>query len=87
VAGFRVTEAAAPRSLVLEGSHRFSRYRLAFGVEETLGGSRVSATTQAEFPGLHGRAYRALVIGTRAHVLVTRRILRAIRSGAERAPV
>jgi hypothetical protein len=36
------------------------------------------AKTYAEFPGLRGRIYRALVIGTGAHVLATNHMLRAI---------
>lgn len=82
--GFRVAESDPPRLLGLEGRHRFSRYRLAFEVEPSRSGSRVTATTHAEFPGPHGKAYRALVIGTRGHVLVTTRLLRAVRRRAER---
>jgi hypothetical protein len=39
----------------------------------------LTATTRAAFPGARGRAYRALVIGTRAHVLATRHMLHAVR--------
>jgi hypothetical protein len=39
----------------------------------------LTATTRAAFPGARGQAYRALVIGTRAHVLATRHMLRAVR--------
>jgi len=46
---------------------------------------RVRAETRAEFPGLQGSVYRALVIGTRGHVLVTRRILAAVQRRAERS--
>jgi hypothetical protein len=35
----------------------------------------VIAETRAVFPGLKGRVYRALVIGTRLHVLAVRRVL------------
>jgi hypothetical protein len=38
-----------------------------------------TATTRASFPGARGQAYRALVIGTRAHVLATRHMLHAVR--------
>jgi hypothetical protein len=84
VVGFRVARAKAPLELALEGKHRFSRYALIFRIDD-LGGARtrLRAETCAEFPGLHGRVYRALVIGTRAHVLAVRRILGAVRRRAE----
>ena len=87
VPAFHVAELAPQRLLVLAGSHHFSNYALAFRLEP-LGGrrTRVIAETRAEFPGLKGRAYRALVIGTRMHVLVTRRILRGVAHRAEAAP-
>jgi hypothetical protein len=83
--GFRVERAERPRLLALRGRHRFSDYALIMRIDE-LGSERVllRAETRAEFPGLHGRAYRALVIGTRGHVLVTRRLLAAVRRRAER---
>jgi hypothetical protein len=84
VVGFRVTRAERPRALTLEGEHRFSRYALDFEIEPEGSGARVSATTRAEFPGLHGRAYRALVIGSRGHVVVVRRLLQGIKTRAER---
>ena len=70
---------------MLEGEHRFSRYALIFHLDPLPGGrSRVRAETRAAFPGLRGRAYRALVIGTRGHVLAVKRLLRAVRARAER---
>ena len=85
LAGFRVVAADAPSRLILEGAHRFSRYRLGFHLDP-VGSDRVRlrARTDAGFPGLAGRVYRALVIGTRGHVLAVRRILRAVKSRAER---
>jgi hypothetical protein len=84
VAGFRVASSEAPTELALEGAHRFSRYALIFRIDP-LGGtrSRLRAETRADFPGPHGRVYRALVIGTRGHVLAVRRILGAVRRRAE----
>ena len=82
--GFHVEVAEPPRLLVLRGAHRFSKYALSFrldGLGEDR--TRVRAETRADFPGLHGRAYRALVIGTRGHVLATRRILKLIEHRAE----
>ncbi len=44
--------------------------------------SRVRARTYAAFPGVTGRAYRALVIGSGAHRIVTRRLLSRVASRA-----
>jgi hypothetical protein len=86
VPGFHVAEARAPERLALAGRHRFSDYALIFHVDAAAaGGSRLRAETRAVFPGLKGHAYRALVIGTRMHVLVTRRLLGRIKARAERA--
>jgi hypothetical protein len=46
--------------------------------------TRLRARTYAEFPGTRGRAYRALVIGSGAHRLVTRRMLRDVAARAAR---
>jgi hypothetical protein len=85
VPGFHVAEATAPRELALAGSHRFSNYGLTFRLDDLGDGrTRLRAETRAEFPGLKGSAYRALVIGTRMHVLATRRMLTATKRRAER---
>ncbi len=76
--GFRVAGAERGRRLTLEGSHRFSRYRLTF----ILDGDRLVARTHAAFPGLRGRLYRTAVIGTGGHRIVTRRLLRQVASRA-----
>lgn len=83
--GFHVEAAEAPRELALLGSHRFSAYALVFRLDD-LGGdrTRLRAETRAEFPGFKGSAYRTMVIGSRAHVLVTRRLLVAVKRRAER---
>lgn len=84
--GFHVEAAERPRVLGLGGSHRFSRYALILRVDALgEGRSRLRAETRAEFPGLRGRAYRALVIGTRGHVLLLRRLLAAAKRRAERS--
>ena len=84
--GFHVTESTAPSKLVLEGRHPFSRYALVFLVEPLDGGrTRVRAQTWAAFPGPHGRAYRALVIGTGMHVRLLARTLARVKRSAERA--
>ncbi|HTA13973.1 MAG TPA: hypothetical protein VK781_03860 [Solirubrobacteraceae bacterium] len=73
--GFAVADVDAPRRLALRGHHRFSRYALTFELTGTESGCGLRARTSAEFPGLTGGAYRALVIGTRAHRLIVRRLL------------
>jgi hypothetical protein len=84
--GFHVAVATAPVELALAGSHRFSDYALVFHLDPLEDGrTRLRAETRAEFPGLKGGVYRALVIGTRMHVLVTRRILAGVKRNAERS--
>jgi hypothetical protein len=78
-AGFEVTEEVPERRLELTGQHRFSRYALVLELEPAGERTVLRALTYARFPGLHGRVYRALVIGTRAHVLATRGLLRSAR--------
>jgi hypothetical protein len=83
--GFHVESAEPPRDLALRGRHRFSDYALTFRLDQEDGARTIlRAETRAAFPGLKGHAYRALVIGTRGHVLVTRRLLDGIRRRAER---
>ena len=85
--------------LVLTGRHRFSRYALVFELEPLGEHTVLKALTYAVFPGLHGRVYRLLVIGSRAHVrrhqadarlgrggrLSVRRCQPGVRSGARRS--
>ena len=79
IVGFHIEATRPPRELVLAGRHRFSEYRLTFLVDALdPGRSRVRARTHARFPGLHGELYRTLVIRSRVHALVTRRLLNAI---------
>ena len=85
LAGFRVAQSERPREMTLEGSHRFSRYRLAFEIEPAGPGARIRAVTHAEFPGVRGALYRAMVVGSGGHRIVTSRILRSIARRAERA--
>jgi hypothetical protein len=85
VTGFHVEQVAHLSELALVGSHRFSAYALVFRLDRVdAGKTRLRAETRAEFPGLKGRAYRALVIDTRGHVLATRRLLGAVKRRAER---
>jgi hypothetical protein len=86
IPGFLVARSVPPAVLALLGEHRFSRYALIFRITETPAGPvRLSAETRAEFPGTRGRIYRALVIGSRGHVLATNSILRSVRRLAERS--
>jgi hypothetical protein len=72
--GFRVAVAEPERRLVLRGRHHFSRYELTFVLDD----GRLRAQTRAAFPGLLGCLYRAAVIGTGGHRVVTRRLLRQV---------
>jgi len=81
--GFGESSRADGDRLELIGRHRFSQYRLVFSLHDAGAATALRATTYAAFPGLHGRAYRALVIGTRLHVLATRRMLDAVRRRSE----
>jgi hypothetical protein len=86
--GFVLDEARAPQRFALKGRHPFAVYRWVFELEDgPAGGTRLRALTWAAFPGLHGKVYRGLVIGTGAHRLVVRRMLKRIAatalSGAE----
>lgn len=85
IPGFTVAQSEPTRLLTLRGSHRFSRYELRFELDSRHPRSvEIHATTSAAFPGLHGRIYRALVIGTGGHRIVVRRLLRAVARRAER---
>ncbi|MBF5041693.1 hypothetical protein FGE12_04775 [Aggregicoccus sp. 17bor-14] len=83
--GFGIAEQVEPSQLTLRGRHRFSRYELAFHLEPGPDGVIVSARTSADFPGLAGRTYRALVIGTRMHRFFVRQMLASVAREAERA--
>jgi len=77
--GFVVEQACPPSRLALTGRHRFSRYALVFELEDSgPDGTRVRAQSWGAFPGVHGRSYRALVVGSGAHRMVVRRLLRRI---------
>jgi hypothetical protein len=84
IPGFAVARAEPGVQLALVGRHRYSEYALVFhlaGYGETM---RLRAETRARFPGTAGRLYSAAVIGTRGHVLVTMRLLAAVKRRAER---
>jgi hypothetical protein len=83
VPGFEVVEAVPNERLVLAGRHRFSEYALTFELRDLGTTTRLTAVTRARFPRLRGRAYRALVIGSGAHRVLTRQWLERIRRTAE----
>ena len=84
VPGFRVRVAERPTRIALSGEHRFSSYALEFTLRPLGDGTTaLRAETRAAFPGTRGRLYRALVIGSRAHVVATRRLLSSIKRRAE----
>lgn len=83
--GFHVESAEQPHKLALAGSHRYSDYALTFRLEQLDDHrTRLRAETRALFPGPKGAVYQTLVIRTRGHVLVTRRLLSAVKRRAER---
>jgi len=84
IPGFAVARAEPGSELALTGRHRYSEYALVFHLEGNGEGTRLRAETRARFPGVSGRIYRTAVIGTRAHVLVTMRLLNAVKRRAER---
>lgn len=85
VPGFRVVVAAAPSELALAGRHHFSDYLLVFRLDELAPDrTRIRAESRAAFPGARGAVYRMLLLGTGGHVLVTRRMLAAVKRSAER---
>ncbi|MFR9779694.1 hypothetical protein ACL02O_27020 [Micromonospora sp. MS34] len=82
VPGFAVTESVPGRLVRLKGRHRFSRYALVFTLTPGPGGTRLSARTYAAFPGVPGRLYRLVVIGSGGHRLLVTRMLHAARRRA-----
>lgn len=83
--GFVLDTAEPGQEFALKGRHWFSVYRLVFVlVPAGSARTRVVAETWAAFPGVKGRAYKALVIGSGAHRIVVRRMLKRIASLADR---
>lgn len=81
--GFVLDEARPPVRFALRGRHLFAVYRWVFELDaQSAGRTRVRAITLAAFPGVHGTVYRALVIGTGAHRVVTRWTLKRVAAAA-----
>jgi hypothetical protein len=76
--GFVLDTAEQPERFALRGRHWFAVYKLIFLLSEADGGTRVAAQTWAAFPGVKGRIYRALVIGSGGHRVVVRHMLKRI---------
>jgi hypothetical protein len=78
-AGFVLDDAQPPARFALKGRHPFAIYRWVFELDaEAPQRTRIRAATWADFPGLHGKAYRALVIGTGGHRVAVRYTLKRI---------
>jgi hypothetical protein len=80
--GFVPEEASPEHRLALKGRHLFAAYRLIFEMDPDEDGIRLRALTFAAFPGLRGKVYRALVIGSGGHRIVVRRMLRRVAARA-----
>jgi hypothetical protein len=81
--GFRVAVSVPGKELAYVGHHPFSAYALLFHLNETpQGHTHLRAETRARFPGWAGTVYRGLVIGTGAHALVVRHMLKKVRRNA-----
>jgi len=80
--GFARRRVEAPSLLELGGRHRFSTYLLRFELTDEADGTLVRAGTYAAFPGVRGRAYRAVVVGSHGHAWSVRRMLDAVSRGS-----
>lgn len=81
--GFALDEARPPERLALRGRHPFARYRWVFELDaDEPQRTRVRSATWADFPGLHGKIYRTLVIGTGGHRVAVRLTLKRIAARA-----
>jgi hypothetical protein len=86
VPGFRVIRAVPGSELALAGRHRFSSYALTFRLHQAgPSRSRLRAESRAAFPGVAGRGYRLLVVGSRGHAFAVRSVLANVRRRAERS--
>ncbi|OKH73952.1 hypothetical protein EB74_14630 [Mycobacterium sp. SWH-M5] len=77
--GFTIGDFEPGKRLGLRGRHMFAAYEWVF-ILDAIGPyrTRVRSQTWATFPGLRGRVYRALVIGTGGHRVVVRWTLKRI---------
>ena len=81
--GFVLDEARPPERFALKGQHLFATYKWVFELDaEGPERTRVRSATWAHFPGLRGKMYRALVIGSGGHRVVVRWTLKRIAAAA-----
>jgi Protein of unknown function (DUF2867) len=84
--GFVLDEARRPERFALKGRHPFAVYRWVFELDPLIGveagRTRLRASTWADFPHLHGRVYRAFVIGTGGHRVAVRWTLKRVAAAA-----
>jgi hypothetical protein len=83
--GFVLDEARPPVRFALKGRHPFAVYRWVFELDTEAGDphrTRLRALTWADFPGVHGKIYRMLVIGTGGHRIAVRWTLKRIAAAA-----
>ncbi|WP_108926025.1 DUF2867 domain-containing protein [Mycobacterium montefiorense] len=77
--GFVLEEAREPERFTCKGRHPFAVYRWVFELDaEAAERTRVRSATWAAFPGVQGKIYRALVIGTGGHRVAVRWTLKRI---------
>ena len=67
-----------PERFALKGRHPFAVYRWVFELDAEGAHTRLRALTWADFPGLHGKIYRALVIGSGGHRVAVRWTLKRV---------
>ena len=80
---FSLEETVPMHRLALAGRHLFAVYRLVFELDDRgPGRTRLAARSWADFPGVPGKVYRAIVIGTGGHRVAVRRLLKHIAAGA-----
>jgi hypothetical protein len=80
---FSLEETMPMHRLALTGRHLFAVYRLVFELDDQAPGrTRLAARSWADFPGVHGKVYRVLVVGTGGHRIAVRRLLKHIAAAA-----
>ena len=86
---FSLDETMPMQRFALTGRHLFAVYKLVFefdGLDDlddlAPARTRLCARSWADFPGVHGKVYRALVIGTGGHRIAVRRLLKSIAAKA-----
>lgn len=82
--GFELDEADPPQRLALKGANRFTSFAVTFVLDEVdAHHTRLTADSSAEFRGIIGKIYRALVVGSGGHAFAVRLMLRRIAADAK----